>query len=286
MTPTPHASAFTAAVVIAILHCSGPALAGGAPRQAVDERPSLDEGLRLFYNGRYEAAAAFALPMCAEAPVDLNACELTTSALHFQIRRALGIPNKPKEWKACAECAPLLASFLAVTARGQGAARAILKLDPSDDRTLFLLGKLDLNFVWLQLATLGKKTGWKEYWEARRLLDDLVKRKPDMIRARVARAWIDYIVDTRMPRGTRWLLGGGDKKKGLRVVREAANTPADFFVATEAVFALWDMQVRERQLPDAVTTARRLARDFPENEDLAKFLATHDTAAQGVAQKR
>ena len=285
MTPTPHASVFTAAVVITLLLCSG-ATDAGSIRQTAEQRPSLEEGLRLFYNGRYEAAAAFALPMCTEAPVDLNACELTTSALHFQIRRALGIPNKPKEWKACAECPPLLASFLAVTARGQAAARAILKANPSDDATLFLLGKLDLNFVWLQLATLGKKTGWKEYWEARRLLDDLVKRKPDMIRARVARAWIDYIVDTRMPRGTRWLLGGGDKKKGLRVVREAANTPADFFVATEAVFALWDMQVRERQLPDAISTARRLARDFPENEDLAKFLATHDTDARRAQSRR
>jgi hypothetical protein len=284
MTPTPHASVFTAAVVITFL-LSG-ATGGSSTRQTPEQRPSLDEGLRLFYNARYEAAAAFALPMCTEAPIDLNACELTTSALHFQIRRALGIPNKPKEWKACAECPPLLASFLAVTARGQAAARAILKANPSDDATLFLLGKLDLNFVWLQLATLGKKTGWKEYWEARRLLDDLGKRKPDMIRARVARAWIDYIVDTRMPRGTRWLLGGGDKKKGLRVVREAANTPADFFVATEAAFALWDMQVRERQLPDAITTARRLARDFPENEDLAKFLATHDTEARRAESRR
>jgi hypothetical protein len=285
MTPKPHASVFTAAVVVTFLLCGG-ATEASSTRQTAEQRPPLDEGLRLFYNARYEAAAAFALPMCTDAPVDLNACELTTSALHFQIRRALGIPNKPKEWKACAECPPLLASFLAVTARGQEAARAILKANPSDDATLFLLGKLDLNFVWLQLATLGKKTGWKEYWEARNLLDDLVKRKPDMIRARVARAWIDYIVDTRMPRGTRWLLGGGDKKKGLRVVREAANTSAEFFVVTEAVFALWDMQIRERQLPDAIATARRLARDFPENEDLAKFLATHDTEARRAESRR
>jgi hypothetical protein len=270
---------FTAAVIAAVLLC-GAASEARSTQDGPPERPSLDEGFRLFYNGRYEAAAAFALPMCTDAPIDLNACELTTSALHFQIRRALGIPNKPKEWKACPECPPLLASFLAVTARGQAAARTLLKANPSDDATLFLLGKLDLNFVWLQLGTLGKKTGWKEYWEARHLLDDLVKRKPDMIRARVARAWIDYIVDTRMPRGTRWILGGGNKKKGLRVVREAANTPADFFVSTEAIFALWDMQVRERQLPDAISTARRLAHDFPENEDLAKFLATHDTEAR------
>ncbi len=243
-------------------------------------RPALDDGHRLFYNGRYEAAAALALQSCTAPPLDLNACELATSALHFQIRKALDTGGKQKPWKACAECPALLASFLAVTARAQAAAHAALKADPKDDATLFLLGKLDLNYVWLQLGTLGKKTGWKEYWEARRLLDDLIKRRPDMVRARVARAWIDYIVDTRMPRGTRWLLGGGNKKRGLRVVREAAETPADFFVATEAVFALWDMQVRERQFAEAVTTARRLARDFPDNEELTRFLARHDAEAR------
>lgn len=256
---------------------------GAGPRSGTEfqaDRPVVQEGQRLFYNGRYEAAVALALPLCTAPPVDLDACELTTSALHFQIRRALGMPVASKPWKACAECPALLATFLAVTERGQTAARAALKARPSDDATLFLLGKLDLNYVWLQLGTLGKKTGWKEYWEARRLLDDLVKRRPDMIRARVARAWIDYIVDTRMPRGTRWVLGGGDKKKGLRVVREPAGTPADEFVAAEAMFALWDMQVRERQMADAVVTARRLARDFPENAELALFLAKHGAAAE------
>ena len=268
-------AAFVAAAAIVI-----PGFAEArAAEPAQQDRSAVEEAQRLFYNGRYPAAVALVLPLCAAPPVDLNACELATSALHFQIRKALGLPGTPKPWKTCAECPALLTTFMKVTEKGQAAAREVLKAQPSDDATLFLLGKLDLNFVWLQLGTLGKKTGWKEYWEARHLLDDLVKRKPEMIRARVARAWIDYIVDTRMPRGTRWLLGGGDKKKGLRVVKEAANAPADFFVSTEAVFALWDMQVRERQMQDAVVTARRLARDFPENEELAKFLATHDAAA-------
>lgn len=269
------ASLVLAAVTTAVLVCPSVLHAQSAPSAARD--PSvIEESQRLFYNGRYEAAVRLALPLCTTPPLELAACELTTSALHFQIRRALGLPGAPKPWKTCTECPALLSTFLAVTTRAQVAARDTLKAAPSDDATLFLLGKLNLNFVWLQLGTLGKKTGWKEYWEARRLLDDLVKRRPEMIRARVARAWIDYIVDTRMPLGTRWLLGGGDKKKGLRVVREAANTPADFFVSTEALFALWDMQVRERQMQDAVATARRLTRDFPENEELARFLATHD----------
>jgi hypothetical protein len=275
MYPTNHVFLLAATLAAGTLATSSiPAAAQTA------DRPVLDDGHRLFYNGRYEAAAALALQSCTAPPLDLNACELATSALHFQIRKALDTSGKQKPWKECAECPALLASFLAVTARGQAAARAALEADPKDDATLFLLGKLDLNYVWLQLGTLGKKTGWKEYWEARRLLDDLIKRRPDMIRARVARAWIDYIVDTRMPRGTRWLLGGGNKKRGLRVVREAADAPADFFVATEATFALWDMQVRERQFPDAVATARRLATDFPDNEELTKFLARHDGDAR------
>jgi hypothetical protein len=45
---------------------------------------------------------------------------------------------------------------------------------------------------------------------------------------------------------------------------------SSFFVQTEARFALWDMQVREREVPGAVATARLLARDFPENRSHAR----------------
>jgi hypothetical protein len=140
---------------------------------------------------------------------------------------------------------------------------------------VFFLGKLNLNYVWLQLGTLGRKTGWSEYWEGRRALDQVLKASPDHVRARVARGWIDYIVDTKMPRGTRWMLGGGSKKRGLLAVRLAADADADFFTRAEARFALWDMQVRERDLQQAVATARALSRDFPNNEELSSFIAAH-----------
>ena len=100
----------------------------------------------------------------------------------------------------------------------------------------------------------------------------MLKANPRHVRARVARAWIDYIVDTRMPWGTGWLLGGGDKKQALIDVRAAAQIESDFFTHTEAEFALWDMQVRERAMPQAIEAARRLARNFPENRELAAFL--------------
>ena len=64
---------------------------------------------------------------------------------------------------------------------------------------------------------------------------------------RTARAWIDYIVDTRMPWGTEWMLGGGNRKKALAVMREAAVDSDDFYDTAEALFGLWDMQVREKQ---------------------------------------
>jgi hypothetical protein len=48
----------------------------------------------------------------------------------------------------------------------------------------------------------------------------VLKRNPQHVRARLARAWIDDIVDARMPTGARWLLGGGSKKRALLAVRE------------------------------------------------------------------
>ena len=170
-------------------------------------------------------------------------------------------------------------AFLAETTLGRDAARARLAANPADQEALFFLGKLNLNYVWLQLATIGRKTGWKEYWEARKSLDAVLAVNPDHVRARVARAWIDYIVETKLPRGTRWMLGGGNKKRGLLTVQQAAQVEAAPLVQAEAMFALWDMQVRERNVPDAVVTARMLARRFPENRDLTKFLFTHDVQA-------
>ena len=196
------------------------------------------------------------------------------------MRRAIGEPqNRETAWKQCAACQELMTVFMAELATGQSAARARLQANPADEEALFFLGKLDLNYVWLQLGTVGKKTGWGEYWEARKSLDAVLKHNPDHVRAQVARAWIDYIVDTKLPRGTKWMLGGGNRKKGLAMVREAAQSAAEPFVQAEARFGLWDMQVRERKMADALVTARALARDFPDNRELAKFVAAHESRA-------
>jgi hypothetical protein len=260
------------------------ASASPSPRPVAEDNarsPTLEEAQRFFYNGDYDRAAVLTQVLCEARRGDLEACELRTASLLFQIRKAFegtGERDKTAAWSRCAVCPGLMSAFLAETARAQAFARERLKTDPDDEDTLFFLGKVDLNYVWLQLGTLGRKTGWNEYWEARRSLDRVLRMNPEHVRARVARAWIDYIVGTTVPRGVRWLLGGGNKRRGLLVVREAVETGGgDFFVQTEAMFALWDMQVREREIPEAVATARLLARDFPENRNLRKFLTTHDS---------
>jgi len=244
---------------------------------------TLADAQRLFYNGDYGRAAIVTQELCAARPDDLDACELRTASLLFQIKKALGETgerDKAAGWKLCTVCPALMSAFIADTVRGQAFARARLKTHPDHQDTLFFLGKIDLNYVWLQLGTLGRKTGWDEYWEARRSLDRLLRMNPEHVRARVARAWVDYIVGTTVPRGARWLLGGGNKKRGLLVVAEVVEMGAGgYFVQTEARFALWDMQVRERDVPGAMATARLLARQFPENRELRRFLAMHDPTA-------
>jgi hypothetical protein len=237
---------------------------------------ALSDAQRLFYSGRYNTAAAMTEKLCARQPSSLAALELRSSTLLFQLKAALGDRHdRNAAFDACPSCPGLMTAFLADTSEGQTLARARLAANPGDQPARFFLGKLDLNYVWLQLGELGHKTGWSEYWEARASLDAVLLSNPRHVRARVARAWIDYIVDTKMPRGTRWVLGGGNRKRALAVVREAAAEHAEFFVHAEAAFALWDLQMRERNVAGAVLTARDLARDFPDNREVAAFLERH-----------
>jgi len=47
----------------------------------------------------------------------------------------------------------------------------------------------------------------------------------------------------------------------------------------EAEFALWNMEIREREMPRATVVARRLFRDFPDNRELAAFLEARDMSS-------
>lgn len=231
----------------------------------------------MFFNGRFEEAAGAALNVRSSNPDNLTAYELRSTALLFQMKRLLGTPrDREQAWKACAACQQLFTEFLSETTHGRTRARARLQANPGDEDALFVLGKLNLNYVWFQLGTLGRKTGWSEYREARRSLDTLLHRNPDHVRARVARACIDYIVDTKVPWAVRWAFGGADKDHAMRSVLDVAQGGGDFFDQAEAGFALWEMQIREKNIADAIATARGLSRDFPENRELTKFLSAHD----------
>jgi hypothetical protein len=268
----PRGRAWTCGVLLA-------AVAFSHTSAAQPEAPTLADAYRLFYNAHYEEAAAVADSLRATAPQTLENDEVRTSALLFQLRGLLNGQDardgdKNEALKRCTACVAVLASFMADLHHGQALARAAIKAKPNDEEALFFLGKLDLNYVWLELGLLGHKTGWDEYWEARKSIDAVLKLNPKHVRARVARGWIDYIVNTRMPWGTRWLLGGGNKKRGIAAVREASKMEADFFTRAEADFALWDMTVRERDFATATQLAERLARDFPDNREVARFLST------------
>jgi tetratricopeptide (TPR) repeat protein len=247
--------------------------------ESVPAGGSFADAQALFYNGHYEPAAALASNLIEADPDNLQLYDLRTSALLFQIKRLMAdAPDKEKALKQCEPCADLIAAFQQETVEGLAHARAQLKSNPRDDNAQFMLGKLDLNHVWLYLGTLGRRTGWNEYWEARHSLDAVLERNPNHLRARLARAWIDYIVDTRMSWGTRWILGGGNKKKALTIMREAASADEDFYTSAEARFALWDVQKREKNFGEAVVTARRLSEDFPRNVELTKFIELHNGA--------
>ena len=258
----------------------------GRPGSLPSVEPSTEAGTladaqALFYNGRYAEAASLALAIRATGTTGLASDELRSSALLFQLKGLLeGRSKKADAVKTCTACPELIEQFMADTRHGQALARATLRTSPGDEEALFFLGKIDLNYVWLQLGPLRKRTGWDEYWEARRSLDAVLARNPQHVRARVARAWIDYIVDTRMPWGTRWVLGGGNRKRALAEVEAAAEMPADFFTHAEAAFALWNMHVREKDLPRATEVARGLAREFPDNREVAAFLDARPLVSQ------
>ena len=236
---------------------------------------TLDDAQRLFYTALFQESAAAAKSITDAEPENLAAWEVRTSALHFQLRRLLGEPKDRKAAMAkCAECRALLATFLEDVNTGRTAARGRIAKAPDDEEARFFLGKLDLSYLWMQLSTLGKKTGWDEYWEAKRILEAMLEKNPMHVRARVARAWMDYIVGTRVPWGTRWVMGGGNKSRGLKMVRDAAQTPADHYTQVEAQFGLWEMLSRDGQRDEAVGIAKELLKKFPENKDLAKFVET------------
>src|SRR5437868_10492990 len=163
-------------IVLSLQAVNPPARPLSSPGHTADDdahAAMLDKAQRFFYNADYARAAAETQRLCEARPDDLDACELRTASLLFQIKKALretGAADRNTAWNLCAGCSALMAAFQAETARAQTFARARLKIAPDDEDMLFFLGKTDLNYVWLLVGTLGRKTGWDEYLEGRRCL--------------------------------------------------------------------------------------------------------------------
>lgn len=256
----------------------------GAADPPPSPAPDLSAAHHAFYSAHYETAATLALESREAYPDALVAFEVRTAALLFDLKRRLGddrVRRVPLD--QCGECAGLLDAFHVELTEGQRIAREFITADPGDASAHFFLAKLDLNYLWLQNGPLRRRTGWKEYREARRSLEQTLASHPDHLRARVALAWVDYVVDTRMPWGTKWLFGGGDRDGALASMRAAASAPdGHFYDLVEARFGLWEMLQRENELEEAVLVAHALARDFPDNGALAEFVDTHGMAAARV----
>ena len=121
---------------------------------------ALDAAQHLFYSGKYVEAIAATAPLRQVQASALGAYELRTSALHFRIKRLLGsAKDKEAAFKQCQSCPDLLKEFMADATAGRALAREGLKGAPRDEARLYLLAKLDLNEVWLNNSTLGRRKG-------------------------------------------------------------------------------------------------------------------------------
>jgi len=265
------------AAAVAALLVAGAGLSARPP-QATASTPALDSAQHLFYSGRYPEAVSAAAPLREVPASALAAYELRTSALHFRIKRLLGsAKDKEAAFKQCQPCPDLLKEFMADVTAGRALARERLKAAPRDEALLYLQAKLDLNEVWLNNSTLGRRKGFGLYKDSRKGIENVLAINPNNVRARVASAWIDYAVDTRIPFGFKWMFGGGDRKRALKSMREAAAMKGGHWEEAEASFGLWEMLVGEQMTSDALTVARQLIVNFPENEELQRFIASGGT---------
>src|SRR5687768_10682716 len=101
----------------------------------------LDEGQRLFFSARYDAAAELMSAPCEEGLA--AACEVRASALLFRMRRELGdAAGKKKAFEGCAPCGGLLTAFQRTTAHGRRLVKTELAARPEEEEVLFLVSKL------------------------------------------------------------------------------------------------------------------------------------------------
>lgn len=158
--------------------------------QAIYEE-KIEEAKERFYHEKYEEAERFVLEARTIEPAYPESYELRTTIILFRLKRVTGIygdrQGNVKETKeilaSCPVCPELLRQFENDSAEGIRLARQILVNRPDDERAMFLLAKMDLNKLWLNLQVLDKMERWREYREARKLLGMVLAQNPHHVRA-------------------------------------------------------------------------------------------------------
>lgn len=233
----------------------------------------INEAKERFYQKRYEEAERFVLEARSIDPADPESYELRTTIILFRLKQTTGIngdrqgdAKTTKETLAtCPVCPELLRQFENDSAEGIRLAQQILVTRSDDERALFLLAKMNLNKLWLNLQVLDRRKGWQEYREARKLLGRVLEQNPQHARALTASAWINYIVGGRNFL-VRAVLGGGSRKTALKQLRQAVScVDCDFFDRTEAKFSLLDILRQEKCFAEASALAEELRIRFPQN---------------------
>ncbi len=237
------------------------------PVPSMGQERKMERAKDAFYNERLEEAEQLTLADRLDEPDDPESYELRTTVLLFRLKAEVGAKGKRRgrDIESCLACARLLAEFQADLEAGLGKSRAILEREPGNSRAQFLLAKLILNRLWLNLQVLQRKKGWNDYKESSRMLDRVLMAEPDNVRALTARAWIEYVVgDQNFV--VRALLGGGDKAKAIRDLRRAIALPGGEYELAEAKTSLVEMLASEGETEEARELAAQLNARFPENK--------------------
>lgn len=216
-----------------------------------------------FLQQDYHSAETHALVARNLRPEDPESYEVQTGALLFRLRKQAGVSGPGLLLGRQAPDPDTLADFFGLQAEGVRRAEKCLRDAPRNVRCEFLLAKLHLNKLWLNLQVLDRKTGLGEYRSARAGLERVLARDPDHARALTALGWIEQIVAERS-RAVRWLLGGGSRDKALAHIRRAISCAScsELDVA-EAKFALAELLQREKRQKEAELILRELRRRFP-----------------------
>lgn len=235
----------------------------------------LSAGKELLYSARYEDTERVALEARSMCPEDPESFELRSTALILQVKMlsekySAGKTSKVENRvKICPECMQLLPLIEAEIRRGIELASAPPAVARSE-RFLFLLGRLHLNQVWAYLELEGKLVASKGHFEkGRAIIDQVIAGNPRHVRALVANAWVNYVIDTRAPFGVKWIIGGGKKEVAFRDLAAAIAFAENPYEEWEAKFGLLSIlkQEKKRQA-EAAALMEQLRIRFPDNLSL------------------